>query len=145
MSKKLSTKDAALILAATTICAVAVYAVHLMTRPAPPAPARPLDVVRASPSDGSRAVGQESAKKILRQFLKNPDAAEYPWETVESTKIAGNQWLVSGVVRSTNSFGAMVTERWEVLIVANGDAMFPISLSLNGRTVWTLKAASESR
>lgn len=91
-------------------------------------------------NSGVRGAGYMSAKKLVPQFLKNPDSAEFSWETVSYSVIkAGQMWEVRGIVRSTNSFNAVVPEQWKVVILYHEGNYFPAELSIGDNVVWRLK------
>lgn len=105
----------------------------------------PLDGAKAAAVDEKdedkevRGAGLTMAEKLVPRFLKNPDGAEFPWESIQYETIEkGERWKVRGIVRSMNSFNATVSERWEITVAASGDNYFPLDLALNGKTVWRL-------
>lgn len=64
------------------------------------------------------------ATREIKSQLKAPSTAEFSSLWDEETKIAPygyHQWLVSGFVDAQNSFGAMLRQNWNVIMVKSGD------------------------
>jgi len=54
-----------------------------------------------------------SAQNLVKDELKSPSTAKFPWEDTEYTvKRNGSDWQVNGYVDAQNSFGAVVRTNW---------------------------------
>jgi hypothetical protein len=73
--------------------------------------------------DGARGAAFTFAKRVITPILKNPASADFEWSSVSVDRVmpvkseAGNSVelvFVSGLVRATNSFNAVVPSEWQV-------------------------------
>ena len=87
---------------------------------------------------GAFFAGQAFAERLVPMHLKNPKVAKFDHESNVIATVKENAWKVSGVVRSTNSFGATVPERWDVLVMRSGEDYFPMAIQLGDKVVWKL-------
>jgi len=85
---------------------------------------------------GARGAGYTFAKTVIKPTLKNPSSADFDWESVKvdgtfkgkkkddgtSSEIVS----VSGVVRATNSFNAVVPSKWQVVMTHGDEGWKPI-------------------
>lgn len=98
-----------------------------------------------NPDAGVRGAGWTLAKKLVTPYLKAPSTADFPWDTVGFTRLApvadksgqtARRWSVFGAVDAQNAFGAQLRSRWEVVVLNYGGQMFPLSASLDGKTIY---------
>lgn len=94
--------------------------------------------------DGARGAAFELAKRSITPTLKNPDSAKFDWETVRVKRAIpvkskdGSEEkvvIVSGVVRATNSFNAVVPSEWTVMMLHNADGYETMTVSLDKQFV----------
>lgn len=89
------------------------------------------------PPEGARGAGFTFAKQLISPVLKNPKSADFDWGSVEVTRVMpikpaaeGDDptlvVCVQGIVRATNSFNAIVPERWIVLMHHEDEQYQPI-------------------
>jgi len=90
--------------------------------------------------EGARGAAFEFAKRAITPTLKNPDSAKFEWESVRVNRAIpvkrkdGTEEkvvIVSGVVRATNSFNAVVPSEWKVMMLHNADGYETMTVSLD--------------
>lgn len=89
--------------------------------------------------EGARGAGFTYAKRVLAKSLHNPKSADFDWESVKVDKVFPVQSdgkdvkviSVSGVVRATNSFNAVVSSKWQVLMML-ADGKYEPMVVVNG-------------
>lgn len=98
-----------------------------------------------SPDSSAAYVGYASAKKIITPLLNDPSNAEFDFDNVTATPMdnytdefgkIGYQWNVQGIVRSKNSFGAIVPDTWSAMILEADGNLFPREVSIDGIVVY---------
>ena len=77
-------------------------------------------VVDAGSSSADRSDALVECHAAVRAQLKAPDSATFDSENVSNT---GTTWNVSGVVRSTNSFGGTVPATYTCTATGDADTM----------------------
>jgi len=95
---------------------------------------------------GARGAGHTFAKQLIKPALKNPGSADFDWETVKVDKTfkvkpkegeADSEIVsVSGIVRATNSFNAVVPSKWQVVMNHNDDGWVPIVATHDGEIIF---------
>lgn len=80
------------------------------TAPVPAAPPKPT-------TRGDNYEAQVVAEKFVKQGLKFPLDAEFPWFGTEASYDKENQqWIVSGTVKAKNAFGGQLTQAWTAIL-----------------------------
>ena len=65
------------------------------------------------PNDDAFACAVSAAKIVVRDKLKSPSTAKFPWGFDEYTvKRSGNDFIVGSYVDAVNSFGAMLRQEF---------------------------------
>lgn len=98
---------------------------------------QPSDPADESDGKGVRWVGYAATKKLLPGYLKNPDSAEFDWQSVSDEVInPGQRWKVRGIVRATNSFNTIVAQQWTIVVTYSKDTYYPIQMFLGDKLIW---------
>lgn len=94
---------------------------------------------------GMRAAGFTYAKEFYPKLMKNPGSTEFDWETVSarhlynardrSTDRMVSVYEVTGVLRSRNSFNALVPSEWSMHVVERDDTSEMALAFLDGELV----------
>jgi hypothetical protein len=102
--------------------------------------------IAAEEAADGRGAGFTFAKKIITPSLKNPNSADFSWESVavEWKKTARDNAdddpyqivAVSGVVRATNSFNAVVPQKWGVIMTYKKELWEPAVVTLDDKVVF---------
>ena len=65
-----------------------------------------------------------ASQKAVRQYLKHPLDAEFPWTPPHAkTNAAGDRFVLRGTVKAPNDFGAMLTHQWSTIVVFASDPL----------------------
>lgn len=94
---------------------------------------------------GIRGAGFTYAKEVYPRFMKDPSSASFDWESVTSdhkfdvrdreTQTMYSVYVVNGIVRSKNSFNAIVPTEWSVFVVEGESGTEMAVAMLNGKIV----------
>jgi hypothetical protein len=72
------------------------------------------------------------AQAFVREHLKSPSSASFPWSFDEYrvTNGIGNEWTVSGYVDAVNGFNANLRTHWTVKMSDDGDDWRLLSINI---------------
>ena len=78
-----------------------------------PTPSSTVDYRDVDPDDDAFPCAVSAAKIVVKDKLKSPSTAKFPWGFDEYTvKRSGNDFIVGGYVDAENSFGAMLRQEF---------------------------------
>lgn len=84
---------------------------------------------QSTPKDANTSKGSTSpstsmagviAKSFVKQSLKSPSTAEFPWLDIKSVDLGSGRFKVSSYVDSQNGFGAQIRSNWIVVLKHKG-------------------------
>lgn len=61
------------------------------------------------------------AQNIIKDNLKSPTSAQFPFATTETYQVGKNLWEVNGKVDAQNGFGATIRNNWYVILQARAN------------------------
>jgi len=76
------------------------------------------------------------AQQFVKQTLKAPTTAEFPWDPVSAGTDGTGLYQVESYVDSQNSFGAMVRSEWMVNMRLSGDRWTLEKMRIGGKIVY---------
>jgi hypothetical protein len=62
-----------------------------------------------------------AAQECVKERLKSPSSADFPWGSDCVTKISDNTYVINSYVDSQNSFGAMLRTNFTCQVTLNGN------------------------
>jgi hypothetical protein len=60
------------------------------------------------------------AERFIKERLKAPSTADFPWGTYRANHLPNDSWIVSSYVDAQNSFGAKLRSNWVCELKYNG-------------------------
>ena len=87
---------------------------------------------RTTTSDDGKAWAITMAQAFVKERLKSPSSASFPWSYDECrmTKGFGGEWSVSGYVDAVNGYNANLRTHWSLRMRAEGDNWRLLSINI---------------
>jgi hypothetical protein len=79
---------------------------------------------------------ERTCKDYVRQFLRWPDDASFPWFGCEiSANREGTVFGCQGTVKAKNDFGGELTHRWGAIVYLDDDVWRLVTMVIDGQTI----------
>ncbi len=72
-----------------------------------------------------------ACQSFVKQRLKSPSSADFPWGADSSADVGAGKWLINGHVDAKNSFGVDVRTKYSCTVQRSGSSWNLINLQMN--------------